>query len=73
VPYLAPSAIDFLPVPVLLLVCTRAKQIFPRSKLAPLNLRPERRVGEKQWHVVAKMIHGAILQINYAATQLTEK
>ena len=47
--------------------------IFPRSKPAPLNLRPERRVGEKQRRVPAQMIHGAIFQIDKAVAQLTKK
>jgi hypothetical protein len=49
------------------------KLIFPRSKLAPHELRPERRLGEKQRYVPAQMIHGAILQIDKAVAQLTEK
>ena len=52
---------------------TGAKLIFPRSKLAPLNLRPEKRVSEKQRRVPAQMIHGAILQIDKAVVLLTEK
>jgi hypothetical protein len=47
--------------------------IFPRSEPVPLNLRPERRVGEKQRRVPAQMIHGAILQIDKAVAQLTDK
>ena len=64
-PYLAPSAIDFLHH-ASLLVCTR-------RKLTPLNLRPERRVGEKHRRVPAQMIHGAILRIDKAVAQLTDK
>ena len=47
--------------------------IFPRSKLEPLHLRPERRVGEKQSCVLTQIIHCAILQIDFAIAPLTEK
>ena len=39
----------------------------------PLHLQPERRVGKKQRTVPAQMIHGAILQIDFAIAPLTEK
>ena len=66
---------NLLPTPthVSLLVCTRRKAVFSCSKPAPLNLRPERRVGEKQRRVPAQMMHIAILRINEAVVQLTNK
>ena len=54
----------------------RTTDYVPGTNLAPgtnlVRQRPEKRVGEKQRHDPAQMIHAAILQIDKAVAQLTD-